>query len=112
MKHTARLLRMMDDCLNGQERLYELCPPLEGHAHVVVGTFDIMQGKGTFIAAANANGRKLSWSNLYPNLDDVLSHEQALENVGYAIGEVGEAKPLPFWRRVWSAIQEAERGGH
>jgi len=110
MKHTAKLLRVMDDCLNGQERLYELHPPFEGHAHVVVGTFDIMQGKGTFIAAARPDGRKLSWDNLCPNLDYILSHEQALENAGYAIGEVGEAKPLSWWRRIWRAIKEAANG--
>lgn len=110
MKHTARLLRVMDDCLNGQERLYELHPPFEGHTHVVVGTFDIMQGKGTFIAASNPNGGKPFWGNLCPNLDYVLSHEQALENAGYAISEVAEPKPVPWWRRLWSAIREAERG--
>lgn len=83
---------------NGDQRLYQLDPPLPGFAwndedapqyeYVVVSAADVsFSGPETYIFGSDKTGEIVSWSELDGSFKGDLDHGQALRNAGYVVKE-------------------------
>ena len=89
-KKTATFLRDVNPEASGDQRLYRMDPPLEGHEYVVASAVDQsnirpLLGAEVYLFPSDENGEIQDWGELTGSLKGTMRHEDALENAGYEV---------------------------
>ena len=74
--------------MRGEDRLYRLSEPLEGHEFVLVSAIHVAFGTyppETYIFPSNEAGTITEWSELPGSIQGVYDHAQALAGAGYEL---------------------------
>jgi hypothetical protein len=75
----------------GDQRLYHLDPPLDGHEYVVSSAIVVpYSGPETYVFPANSDGAITNWTELSCSARGELDPEAAIRRAGYEI-ERGES---------------------
>ena len=87
---TATFLRDVNHAARGDQRLYRMNPPLEGHEYVVASAVDLsiigpLLGAEVYLFPSDEHGEIQDWGPLTGSMRGTMRHEDALENAGYEV---------------------------